>query len=66
MPVEIKEMVIKALIHEKGTALPDGLSEILESQTTNNPKLTYTEKEEIIEACIERVMKEIERQMRSL
>jgi hypothetical protein len=66
MPVEIKEMVIKALIQEKGGGFPEGLSEIIDGQQKSASKLSYAEKEEIIEACVQRVLKELERQRRSV
>lgn len=66
MPVEIKEMIVKAIIREKNGDFGDDLSALRDDQKDRGPAITYSEKEEIIEECIQRVMKEIERQLKSL
>jgi hypothetical protein len=64
MPVEIKEMLIKAVVKGQSNASTSELVDnILERQRGEG--LSQAQREEIIEECIQRVLRELERKMLS-
>ena len=64
MPVEIKEMLIKAIVKGQADNATSELADnILERQRGEG--LSPAQREDIIEECIQRVLRELERKMLS-
>lgn len=64
MPVEIKEMLIKAVVKgQADTSTSELVDNILERQRGEG--LSQAQREDIIEECIQRVLRELERKMLS-
>ena len=64
MPVEIKEMLIKAVVKgQADTSTSELVDNILERQLGEG--LSQAQREDIIEECIQRVLRELERKMLS-
>ena len=64
MPVEIKEMLIKAIVKgQADNATSELVDNILERQRGEG--LSPAQREDIIEECIQRVLRELERKMLS-